>query len=58
MIYKEGRKVSALYYLGKAVQKVYSIGKVVWQALRGCFGSGQWENGEAWENEQEWNNGI
>lgn len=57
MIYKDGRKVSALYHLGKAVQKVYHLGLVVWQALRGCFGSGQWENAEAWENEQEWNNG-
>lgn len=56
MIYKDGRKVSALYYLGKAVQKVYHFGLVVWQALRGCFGSGQWENAEAWENEDEWKN--
>lgn len=56
MIYKEGRKVSALYYLGKAVQKVYSMGKVVWQAVRGCFGSGVWINQEPWGNEDIWRN--
>lgn len=57
MIYKEGKEVTAVYRCKKVVTDIYKKGKLVWQAVRSCFGSGSWNNEKPWSNSEGWNNG-
>lgn len=57
MIYKEGKEVTAVYRCKKVVTAIYKKGKLVWQAVRSCFGSGSWNNEKPWSNSEGWNNG-
>lgn len=47
---KGHKRVTAIYRIikGKA--------KVVWQAVRSCFGSGMWLNEKPWINDEAWVN--
>lgn len=44
------KRVTAIYHIvqGKA--------KIVWQAVRSCFGSGMWLNEKPWINEESYIN--
>lgn len=41
---------------GTATEAVYHMGKLVWQAVRSCFGSGHWINEKPWVNGEGWKN--
>lgn len=62
MIRKGGTKdMVARYKLqpnGKwwVVQEVRKGARLIWQAIRSCFGSGYWINGKPWLNEEPWKN--
>lgn len=56
MIYNQLKEVVALYYRGKAIQQVYHAGRLVWEAIRSCFGSGGWFNEKPWLNDEGWKN--
>ena len=38
------------------VQEVYKGAKLVWTAVRSCFGAGFWLNDKPWLNEEAWKN--
>lgn len=41
--------------LGKRLLSViYAKGKLVWQAVRSCFGSGKWVGEKPWIGEEKW----
>lgn len=46
-----GRKVAA-----EAYTIVNGVAKLVWQAVRSCFGSGMWINNKPWLNNEGWRN--
>lgn len=54
MIYKKGLELSARYYGSKAISAVYHGAKLVWEALRSCFGSGYWQQNLPWTDKQGW----
>lgn len=45
-----------LYYGRKAISAVRYGTKLVWQAIRSCFGSGGWINDKPWLNDEGWKN--
>lgn len=56
MIYKGNKEIVLIYYGKHAVSAVYKGAKLVWQAIRSCFGSGAWYNDKPWINSEGWKN--
>ena len=57
MIWK-GRPVATLYYVkSHTIHKIGSLwrgGRLVWQAVRSCFGSGIWRQEKPWLSDEKW----
>ncbi len=56
MIHHNGKEVVAIHHLGKAIAAVYHKGRLVWQAVRSCFGSGIWVPTKPWLGTEKWKN--
>lgn len=56
MIRKDGKKISAVYFAGKAISAMYKGTILVWEAIRSCFGQGFWINDKPWKNDDSWEN--
>jgi len=56
MIYKNGKEITAVSLGTRAIAAIYKGTQLVWQAIRSCFGSGQWINEKPWINEEAWKN--
>lgn len=56
MIAFNGKEISEIHYGGKKLSLVYRCDKLVWQAIRSCFGSGFWVNGKPWLNGEGYKN--
>ena len=54
MIYKDGKKIAAVYFGSKVIQAIYCGAVLVWQAISSCFGAGRWMNTSAWSNTEGW----
>lgn len=56
--YKNGkwREVTAVYKGDKIITAVYNGTRLVWQAIRSCFGNGFWVNEKPWINTDAWKN--
>lgn len=55
-IYIEGKEIKAVKAYGKVITAIYAGTRLVWQAIRSCFGAGFWTNGKPWVNEEGWKN--
>lgn len=58
MIYKNKQDITAMYYGTKPIIAVYHGGRLVWQAVKSCFGSGYWINDKQWSNIEAWKNEV
>ena len=60
-IYRNGKEITGIYRGGKTIQEVWKYidgaWRLVWQAVRSCFGSGRWINIKPWLNNEGWKNG-
>jgi len=54
MLLRKGKEAVAMFHLDMAIGFVYYKGKVVWQAIRSCFGSGLWKPRKPWVNTEKW----
>lgn len=59
MIYNDKGKALAIFYIGKKrIASVYSIinkkARLLWQAVRSCFGSGIWRSNKPWIGNEKW----
>lgn len=50
------KEISAITAFGHAVTAVYAGARLVWQAVRSCFGAGWWNNEKPWDNTEGWKN--
>lgn len=50
------KKIVSITALGHTITAVYAGARLVWQAVRSCFGSGWWNNGKPWDNTEGWKN--
>lgn len=49
-------RLAAGMFGGRTVRAMYLSGRLVWEAIRSCFGSGVWYNEKPWLNKEEWKN--
>ncbi len=56
MIKKSGKTIESIIALGRTVAYVYKGARLVWEAIRSCFGSGRWINEKPWRNDDRWKN--
>lgn len=56
MIYKNNKEIAFVYYGKIAISAIYKGTKLVWQAIRSCFGGGFWINSKPWINTESWKN--
>lgn len=52
----QNKDVASVTAYGKVVSAIYTGGKLVWQAVRSCFGAGFWSNNKPWVNKEGWKN--
>lgn len=55
-IYIGGKEITAVTAYGKVITAIYAGSRLVWQAIRSCFGAGFWVNEKPWINEEGWKN--
>lgn len=59
-IYKEGHEIIGRWSKGHDLQEKWSfidgVWRMVWQAIRSCFGRGFWNNIKPWSNTDGWRN--
>ncbi len=53
-IIKNHRELIARYKGSRAVQAVYKGYRLVWMAVRSCFGSGAWIGDKPWLGNEGW----
>lgn len=51
-----GHEILAKYYGNRAVKEVRQGLRLVWQAVRSCFGSGIWVSAKPWLGAEKWKN--
>ena len=54
MLTKGGKELAILRKKGKAVSAIYRGVKLVWEAVRSCFGSGVWRGDRPWVDKDGW----
>ena len=54
MIVINGKAVKSFFLNGKFLSSMYKDGKLIWQAVRSCFGSGVWSGSKPWIGEEKW----
>ena len=54
MIRKDNHLTAAVFYGHKAITAVYHGTRLVWTAIRSCFGSGVWIGAKNWVNNENW----
>lgn len=61
-IYLGNKEITSIHKDGKSAQEVWNYvngaWRMVWQAIRSCFGRGFWNNIKGWDNTGKWNNGL
>lgn len=54
MITKDNKEITAVYYGRRVISAIYKGARLVWQAVRSCFGAGMWVDVKPWVNEEIW----
>ena len=54
MLIQGGKELTILRKKGKAVSAIYRGVKLVWEAVRSCFGSGVWRGDRPWVGKDGW----
>ena len=54
MIRKNNHQAAAVYYGARAIAAVYRGARLVWTAIRSCFGSGVWLSEKNWVDNENW----
>lgn len=55
-IFIAGKEITVVNAYGRTITAIYAGTRLVWQAIRSCFGSGWWVNEKPWLNEEGWKN--
>lgn len=56
MLNIEGKNVGSMMTGGKLMSMLVTTGKVIWQAIRSCFGTGIWKSDKPWIGDDNWKN--
>lgn len=53
-IFLKDKEIAAIYYGKKVIAAVYRGVRLVWQAIRSCFGAGYWVDDKPWIDDEGW----
>lgn len=57
-IWRNGKEITGIYRKGKNIQEVWKYidgaWRMVWQAVRSCFGAGFWRGDKPWIGSDAW----
>lgn len=56
MIYKGALDIIQIYLNRRDINALYKGDRLVWEAIRSCFGKGYWLNDKPWKNDDVWKN--
>lgn len=56
MIYKGSKEITVISIAKISFSAVYKGGRLVWEAIKSCFGKGHWINDKPWNNQNGWEN--
>lgn len=56
MIFFGDKEITLVQLGNKVITQIYLGAKLVWEAIRSCFGSGFWKNETPWSNTEGWKN--
>ena len=56
MIKINNKDITGVYGNNKKISVIYKSGKIIWQAIRSCFGNGFYRNTKGWINDEGWKN--
>lgn len=56
MIYKNEREIVSVFKGNIPITAIYRGSKLVWQAVKSCFGAGFWVDTKPWLNNEAWRN--
>ena len=48
--------IETLYHGKLPIQEIRKGAQLLWEAIKGCFGSGFWKNEKGWINTEGWRN--
>ncbi|MBQ8969156.1 MAG: MFS transporter [Bacteroidaceae bacterium] len=54
MIYRNGKEMVAASLGNRAIAAIYRGARLVWMAVRSCFGSGVWVGKKPWIGKEKW----
>lgn len=57
-IFKDGKEITGIYVGQRVITAAYKGARLVWEAIRSCFGKGFWVNSYPWDNKDSWKNTI
>lgn len=56
----DGKEINGKWFGGHHLQETWKfidgVWRIVWQAIRSCFGRGFWANDKSWDNYDGWRN--
>lgn len=56
MIFTGKKELESSFVGTKIITQVYKGVKLVWEAIKSCFGAGYWKNDAPWSNTEGWKN--
>lgn len=56
MIFFGDKEITLVQLGNKVITQIYLGAKLVWEAIRSCFGAGFWKNEAPWSNTEGWKN--
>jgi len=54
MLKYNDKEISSIFYKSKSIQTVYHYSKIVWEAVKSCFGRGFWISSKPWVGKDAW----
>lgn len=56
MIFFGDKEITLVQLGNKVITQIYLGAKLVWEAIKSCFGAGFWKNDAPWSNIEGWKN--
>lgn len=56
MIFFGDKEITLVQLGNKVITQIYLGAKLVWEAIKSCFGAGFWKNDAPWSNVEGWKN--
>lgn len=56
MIFIGNKELESSFIGRRIVTQIYKGVKLIWEAIKSCFGAGFWKNESPWSNTEGWKN--